>query len=79
MQVLGLELFGITGLAAATAFGVLFQNLLLVVAVRRLVGISTQVTPLRTARWLRQELRRQSPAALARSVLRRSPTPMDEP
>jgi O-antigen/teichoic acid export membrane protein len=78
LQVLGLELFGITGLAAATAFGVLFQNVLLLVAVRRLVGISTQVTPVRTARWLRQELRRQSPGALARSMLRRSRGPSAE-
>jgi hypothetical protein len=71
MQVIGFRVFGITGVAAATSIGALIQNLLLVIAVRRLVGISTQVTPLRTARRLRQELRRQSPATLVRSLLRR--------
>jgi predicted membrane metal-binding protein len=75
LQVLGFQLFGILGVASATAFGVLLQNLLLVWAVRRLIGISTVVAPVRTARLLRRELRRQSPRELLRSLLRRSPAP----
>jgi O-antigen/teichoic acid export membrane protein len=78
LQVLGFHLFGILGVAAATALGVLLQNVLLVIAVRRLVGISTLVAPIRTARLLRRELRRQSPAALVRSVLRRPSAPAEE-
>jgi O-antigen/teichoic acid export membrane protein len=72
MQVLGFKLWGITGVAVATAFGVLIQNLMQVVAVRRLTGISTWVTPVPTARLLHRELRRQPLAALVRSLLRRS-------